>query len=139
MMKILILGAGGQIACHVVEMLAEREGISMTLFLRNATKLDRAVPGNAGTVEGDVHDAAKLKAAYPSRHIGVLHRLEDLAEEFDLGAGIRLGCAADEAVELLVVVILDALAHGSEQTVFLADLVLSATGFIYRCYFRKIL
>ena len=69
MMKILILGAGGQIARHVVEMLAEREGISMTLFLRNATKLGRAVPGNAGTVEGDVHDAAKLKAAVAGQDV----------------------------------------------------------------------
>lgn len=43
MTKILILGASGQIARHVVDMLAERDGIAMTLFLRDARKLGRDV------------------------------------------------------------------------------------------------
>lgn len=63
MTKILILGASGQIARHVVDMLAERNSVELTLFLRDAKKLGRKVPANTRVIEGDVHDAAKLKEA----------------------------------------------------------------------------
>lgn len=63
MTKILILGASVQIAQHVVDMLAERNYAELTLFLRNAKKLGRKAPANARVIEGDVHDAAKLKEA----------------------------------------------------------------------------
>lgn len=63
MTKTLILGASGQIARHVVDMLAERDDAELTLFLRDAKKLGRKVPANARVIEGDVLDAAKLKEA----------------------------------------------------------------------------
>lgn len=69
MTKILILGAGGQIARHVVDMLAERDGMSMTLFLRDARKLGLAAPGNARVIEADVLDAVKLKAAMAGQDV----------------------------------------------------------------------
>ena len=61
MTNILILGANGRIAQHLVEMLAGRPDMSMTLFVRNARKLGRKLPNNAKVIEGDVLDAAKLK------------------------------------------------------------------------------
>lgn len=69
MTKILILGASGQIARHVVDMLAERDGTAMTLFLRDARKLGRDVPGNARLIEADVLDIAKLKIAVADQDI----------------------------------------------------------------------
>lgn len=50
MAKILILGASGQIARHVVDMLAGRGDAEMTLFLRDAKRLGREVeaPGALG-------------------------------------------------------------------------------------------
>lgn len=61
MKKIAILGASGQIAQHVIDMLAERGDTEMTLFLRDARKLGRDIPDNARVIEGDVHDTAKLR------------------------------------------------------------------------------
>ncbi|MFT4182798.1 MAG: NAD(P)H-binding protein, partial [Rhizobium sp.] len=69
MTKILILGAGGQIARHVVDMLAGRGDAKLTLFLRDAKKLGREVPANARVIEGDVHNAAKLKEAIAGQDI----------------------------------------------------------------------
>ncbi|MFK0206208.1 SDR family oxidoreductase [Agrobacterium sp. NPDC090283] len=69
MTKILILGASGQIARHVVDMLAERNDTELTLFLRDAKKLSRKVPVNTRVVEGDVHDAAKLKDAMAGQDV----------------------------------------------------------------------
>lgn len=69
MTKILILGASGHIARHVVDMLAERNDAELTLFLRDTKKLGRKVPANARVVEGDVHDAAKLKDAIAGQDV----------------------------------------------------------------------
>lgn len=69
MTKILILGASGQIARHVVDRLAERDDISMSLFLRDARKLGRDVPGNARMIEADALDAAKLNAAMADQDV----------------------------------------------------------------------
>ena len=69
MTKILILGASGQIARHVVDMLAGRSDADMTLFLRNAKRLGRDVPANARVIEGDVLDAAKLTEAVAGQDV----------------------------------------------------------------------
>ncbi len=69
MKKIAILGASGQIAQHVVDMLAERGDTEMTLFLRDARKLGRDIPDNARVIEGDVHDTAKLRDAVSGQDV----------------------------------------------------------------------
>jgi uncharacterized protein YbjT (DUF2867 family) len=53
MRRVLVLGAGGQIARWVIEMLANREDIKLTLFLRHAKKL-KSPPKNSEVVQGDV-------------------------------------------------------------------------------------
>jgi uncharacterized protein YbjT (DUF2867 family) len=56
MTKVLVLGAGGQIARWVIEMLAEDKGVELTLYLRHKRRLEGKVPSNATVVEGDVLD-----------------------------------------------------------------------------------
>jgi saccharopine dehydrogenase-like NADP-dependent oxidoreductase len=41
-MKLLVLGAGGQIASWVIGMLANKDDVKLTLFLRHAKKLKNA-------------------------------------------------------------------------------------------------
>jgi uncharacterized protein YbjT (DUF2867 family) len=59
---VLILGASGQIARHVIDLLRDRDDISLTLFLRNARKL-RHAPTAARVVQGDVLDPDALAGA----------------------------------------------------------------------------
>ena len=68
MTKVLVLGAGGQIARHVVAMLGGDNDISLTLFARSPTKLTQA-PTNAKIVQGDVLDSVKLNDAIKGQDI----------------------------------------------------------------------
>lgn len=63
MTKVLILGAGGQIARHVVAMLAGDRNVAMTLFARNTKRISGLAGANAKLVQGDVLDAAALEQA----------------------------------------------------------------------------
>lgn len=69
MRNILILGASGQITRWAIRLLANRDDVFMTLFLRRATNLQIAVPGNARVVEGDVFDIEKLRSAVQGQDI----------------------------------------------------------------------
>lgn len=62
MTKVLILGASGQIASHVVSSLADDDRIDMTLFVRDGRRLTSR-PAGASVVEGDVLDRAVLDEA----------------------------------------------------------------------------
>lgn len=66
--KALILGAGGQIARWVIEMLGNGRSIELTLFLRHPNKLKDA-PENARILRGDVLNAAQLSQAVSGQHI----------------------------------------------------------------------
>lgn len=68
MRNVLILGAAGQIAQWTVRLLAKRDDVTMTLFVRDGTKL-RDVPRNARVVEGDVMDADALSAAMQGQDV----------------------------------------------------------------------
>lgn len=63
---ILILGAGGQIARHVIDTVSDQNDVQLMLFVRNARKLHR-VPGTARVVEGDAMDPNALAAAMPGQ------------------------------------------------------------------------
>jgi len=62
MKKALILGAGGNIASHVIDLLAGRDDVQLTLLARNPKRL-RKTPATARVVEGNVLDYNQLKAA----------------------------------------------------------------------------
>jgi uncharacterized protein YbjT (DUF2867 family) len=54
MRKVLVLGAGGQIARWVISMLANNADIQLTLYLRHVGRLGASKPKNAQIVQGDV-------------------------------------------------------------------------------------
>ncbi|WP_065382844.1 SDR family oxidoreductase [Hyphomonas sp. ND6WE1B] len=68
MKNLIVLGASGQIARHVIGMLSDETDVGMTLYLRNAGKLTDA-PEGARIVEGDVLDAGRLDAAMKGQHL----------------------------------------------------------------------
>lgn len=69
MTKVLVLGAGGQIARWVIEMLANNGEVELTLFLRHAARIKRNAPKNAQIVQGDVLNAEQLKRAMTGQEI----------------------------------------------------------------------
>ncbi|MBO2007894.1 NAD(P)H-binding protein [Hymenobacter negativus] len=77
MKKVLILGASGNIAQHVIELLVENEEVHLTLFVRSARRLRRQ-PTNARVVEGDVLNAAQLQAAVTGQDIVYANLAGDL-------------------------------------------------------------
>lgn len=69
MKKVLVLGAGGQIARWVIEMLAKNNQVEMTLFLRHPARIKRTVPKNAHVVQGDVLNIEQLKGVMDGQDI----------------------------------------------------------------------
>lgn len=69
MKKVLVLGAGGQIARWVIDMLAGREDVQLTLYLRHRRKLHGKMPPNATVVEGDVLDRKVLDFAMKGQDV----------------------------------------------------------------------
>src|SRR5260221_2302618 len=59
--NVLILGAGGKIARHVIEMLLKKKNYHLTLYLRRAKRLSKVHDRNAEVIEGDVLNLRKLK------------------------------------------------------------------------------
>lgn len=68
-MRVLVLGAGGQIARWVIEMLASSKDASLALYLRHMRKLKGKAPANAKVVEGDVLDRKALDAAVKGQDV----------------------------------------------------------------------
>lgn len=66
--NVLVLGAGGQIARHVIGMLDGKQDVALKLFARNTAQLAR-VPANATLVHGYVLDAALLAKAVEGQDV----------------------------------------------------------------------
>src|SRR6516162_4527054 len=69
MTNALILGAGGQIAQHVVRALRSHRAIRPTLFLRDASKLAGIDTTKMRIAEGDVGNRKQLRAAMKDQDI----------------------------------------------------------------------
>lgn len=69
MNNVLILGASGQIAKWVVEALADRPDMALTLLVRDPKKLTGAEPGNARVVTGSALDKKLLEQAMAGQDI----------------------------------------------------------------------
>jgi uncharacterized protein YbjT (DUF2867 family) len=67
--KVLILGASGQIARWVVQMLGEDKDIKQTLLIRDPQKLAGNEPANAQIVIGDVLDRKLLSRIMESQDV----------------------------------------------------------------------
>lgn len=78
-MKILILGAYGQIARLVRQRLLAETDADLTLYLRRADRLRDVDPARETVIEGDVNDAATLQTAMTGQDLV----LADLGGEFD--------------------------------------------------------
>lgn len=82
MSNVLILGAAGQIAQWAVRLLANRDDVQMTLFVRDSKKLKR-VPRNARVIEGDVMDSDALAAAVQGQDLVYANLAGDVDEQAD--------------------------------------------------------
>ncbi|MCU4337423.1 SDR family oxidoreductase [Acinetobacter dispersus] len=69
MKNILVLGASGQIAQWVIEMLANEPNLTQTLLVRDAKKLGTDLPANAKVIEADVLNLEQLKQAVQGQDI----------------------------------------------------------------------
>jgi uncharacterized protein YbjT (DUF2867 family) len=69
MKNVIILGAGGNIAKHVIDILVKMDGINLTLFLRNAGRLRNKDVSKCRIIEGDVLDFKQLKEAIAGQDI----------------------------------------------------------------------
>lgn len=99
MAKVLILGAGGQIAQHVITKLSDRADADMTLYLREGANLGRSLPGNARIIEGDVLDAVQLRQAMTEQDVVYAN----LSGAVDQQAREIIDAMEKEGVELLIV------------------------------------
>lgn len=78
MTKVLVLGAGGQIARWVIETLAHARDVELTLFLRHPKALSRMAPKNAWVVQGDVLDRERLDEAMADQDLVYVNLAGDL-------------------------------------------------------------
>lgn len=78
MKNVIILGAGGQIARHVIDVLVKEDGVNLTLFLRDKSRLmDRDVSG-CRVIEGDVLNYDQLKEAVAGQDVVYANLAGDL-------------------------------------------------------------
>lgn len=63
MQSVLILGASGQIARHVIDQLADKPTVVQTLFARQPVKIHKPHPANSRIIMGDVLNHAALEQA----------------------------------------------------------------------------
>ncbi len=68
MTRLLVLGASGQIARHVIAMLGGDADVDMTLFARNAARVGD-IPDNASVLQGDVLNPDALNGAVAGQDI----------------------------------------------------------------------
>lgn len=99
MIKVAVLGAGGQIARHAVEMFADETDIEQTLFLRDAGRL-AAVPNNARVLEGDVLDRERLADAIHGQDVVYAN----LAGDVDIQAERIVATMGAQGVQQLIFV-----------------------------------
>jgi uncharacterized protein YbjT (DUF2867 family) len=69
MKKVLVLGAGGQIAKHAIDILGDNDDFRLTLYLRKPNKLTKLGASPAWIIKGDVLDNYKLKEAIAGQDI----------------------------------------------------------------------
>ena len=80
MKNVIILGASGNIARHVIDILAKTEDIQLTLFLRNARRLGNGEVSKCRIIEGDVLDYPVLSEAVKGQDIVYVNLAGDLEQ-----------------------------------------------------------
>ena len=69
MTNVIILGASGNIATHVIKMLTETNDINLTLFVRKKSRLQVSDISKYHIIEGDVLNYEQLKTAIAGQDI----------------------------------------------------------------------
>jgi uncharacterized protein YbjT (DUF2867 family) len=78
MKNVIILGASGNIAQKVTEILVGNEDLNLTLFLRNKSRLDKTEGSKVNIIEGDVLNYNQLKNAISGQDIVYANLAGDL-------------------------------------------------------------
>ena len=78
MNNVIILGAGGQIARHVIDMLVKKDDVNLTLFLRDKSRLKNGDVFGCRIVEGDVLNYGRLKEAVAGQDVVYANLAGDL-------------------------------------------------------------
>lgn len=78
MKNVIIIGASGNIAKQVIDILIKRGNIQLTLFLRNINRLRNTNISGCKIIEGDVMDLNKLKQAISGQDIVYCNLAGDL-------------------------------------------------------------
>ncbi|MGA2142542.1 MAG: NAD(P)H-binding protein [Brevinematales bacterium] len=78
MKSVIILGAGGNIARHVIGMLTKRNDIKLTLFLRSKNRLRNSDISQCRIIEDDVLDINQLEKAVTGQDIVYANLAGDL-------------------------------------------------------------
>ncbi len=97
--KVLVLGANGAIAQHVIEFLKNDTNIELTLFARNTNGLQEQA-SNATIIKGDVLNSEELRAAIKGQNIVYAN----LAGQIDKMAGEVVKTMESEGVQRLIFV-----------------------------------
>ena len=78
MTNVIIIGASGNIARRVTDMLLDREDVQLTLFVRNARRLEKKDPSRASVVEGNALQYDGLRDAIAGQDIVYINLAGDL-------------------------------------------------------------
>ena len=78
MKNVIILGASGNIARHVIDILVKKDDVNLTLFLRSKRRLKNLDVSKCRIVEGSVLDFAQLKKAVEGEDIVYANLAGDL-------------------------------------------------------------
>jgi putative NADH-flavin reductase len=78
MNNVIVLGASGNIAQQVIDILVKKDDIHLTLFLRNKSRLRNKDVSKCRIVEGDVLDLSQLKDAIAEQDIVYANLAGDL-------------------------------------------------------------
>ena len=98
MKNVIILGASGNIAGHVIDMLVQRNDVHLTLFLRSRRRLRNKDVSRCRIVEGDVLDYPKLKESIKAQDIVYAN----LAGDLELMAKNIVKAMKEEGVKKLI-------------------------------------
>jgi len=80
-MRVLILGANGQLARHTTSLFLATRDAELTLYLRRANRLANPDPVRVRIVEGDVTDQAELRAAMRGQDVVYANLAGDMARQ----------------------------------------------------------
>jgi nucleoside-diphosphate-sugar epimerase len=79
--KVLVLGANGQLARNTTRVLLEQGDTKLILYLRRANRLKNPNPSRVDIVEGDVLDGAALRQAMQGKDVVYANLAGDIARQ----------------------------------------------------------